>query len=311
MKSFIDTVVWRLGDGLSGLVILLLATGMGWSVSRISWISLVLLAGWLAAAWVAQRQYVTNLGKTINEHRRHLQRANVTVLDKAATEMLTAQMGSDDPKRILYALDLFTAGHSGASHPVVRGLLKHEAAEVRAQAVKVLNEGGDLSVRSDIERLLYDADLSVRTEALLYIAHHAHIDPLERVEQLGNFPDFSIRSAMVSFLAQPGETQNLEVAQLMLSTMVRDEDPRTSWRPHGCWNGCPMRSMRSWRSCSERGSRGAAARDPRRRTPAQTRVHRNADPSPRRSARQRGCHRGARASTKAGWLARCATTSLM
>ena len=67
----------------------------------------------------------------------------------------------------------------------------------------------------------------MRTEALLYIAHHAHIDPLERVEQLGNFPDFSIRSAMVSFLAQPGETQNLEVAQLMLSTMVRDEDPRT------------------------------------------------------------------------------------
>ena len=98
---------------------------------------------------------------------------------------------------------------------MVRGLLTHKAAEVRARAVKVLNEGGDLSVRSDIERLLYDPDLSVRTEALLYIAHHAHIDPLERVEQLGNFPDFSIRSAMVSFLAQPGETQNLEAARLM------------------------------------------------------------------------------------------------
>jgi len=200
---------------------------MRWSVSRISLISLVLLAGWFLAAWVAQTQYVTNLGQTIKEHRRHLQRANVTVLDRAATEILTAQMGSDDPKRILYALDLFTAGHSAASHPVVRGLLKHEAPEVRAHAVKVLNEGGDLSIRSDIERLLYDPDLSVRTEALLYIAHHAHIDPLERVEQLGNFPDFSIRSAMVSFLAQPGETQNLEVAQLMLSTMVRDDDPRT------------------------------------------------------------------------------------
>ena len=68
----------------------------------------------------------------------------------------------------------------------------------------VLNEGGRPLGARDVERLLYDPDLSVRTEALLYIAHHAHIDPLERVEQLGNFPDFSIRSAMVSFLAQPG-----------------------------------------------------------------------------------------------------------
>ena len=54
---------------------------------------------------------------------------------------------------------------------------------------------GDLSVRGEIERLLYDPDLSVRTEALLYIAYHAHIDPLERIEQIGNFHDFSIRSA--------------------------------------------------------------------------------------------------------------------
>ena len=87
--------------------------------------NLLLLGGWLTAAWVAQRQYVTNLGKSIKEHRHHVQRANVTVLDKAATEILTTQMGSDDPERILYALELFTAGHSGASHPVVRGLLKH------------------------------------------------------------------------------------------------------------------------------------------------------------------------------------------
>src|SRR5215208_7173500 len=224
VKSFIDTVVWRLGDGLSGLVILLLATGLHWPVAQIGWVNLLLLGGWLAAAWVAQRQYVTNLGRSIKEHRHHVQRANVTVLDKAATEILTTQMGSDDPERILYALELFTAGHSGASHPVVRGLLTHPAAEVRARAVAVLNEGDDLSVRADVERLLYDPDLSVRTEALLYIAYHAHIDPLERVEQLGNFPDFSIRSAMVSFLAQPGETQNLDAAQLMFTSMVRDEE---------------------------------------------------------------------------------------
>jgi AAA family ATP:ADP antiporter len=227
VKSFIDTVVWRLGDFFSGVVVLLLVTGLRWPPVRIAWVNLLLLGGWFFAVSVAQRQYVTNLGKSIEEHRRNQQHANVTVLDKAATEILTAQMASEDPKRILTALELFSAAHSGASHPAVRGLLAHQAPEVRAQAVTVLNESGDLSVRGDIERLIYDPDLSVRTEALLYIAYHAHIDPLERIEQIGNFPDFSIRSAMVSFLAQPGETQNLEAARLMLTSMVQDEEPRT------------------------------------------------------------------------------------
>src|SRR3954469_8108148 len=62
VKSFIDTVVWRLGVGLSGVLILLLATTLHWPVGRISLVNLLLVGGWLAAAWVAQRQYVTNLG---------------------------------------------------------------------------------------------------------------------------------------------------------------------------------------------------------------------------------------------------------
>ena len=154
VKSFIDTVVWRLGDFFSGLVVLLLVTGLHWPPVRIAWVNLLLLGGWFFAVWVAQHQYVTNLGKSIEEHRRNQQHANVTVLDKAATEILTSHMSSDDPKRILTALELFSAAHSGASHPAVRGLLGHHSPEVRAQAVTVLNEGGDLSVRSEVERLL-------------------------------------------------------------------------------------------------------------------------------------------------------------
>jgi hypothetical protein len=241
VKSFIDTVVWRLGDFFSGLVVLLLVTGLHWPPVRIAWVNLLLLGGWFFAVWVAQHQYVTNLGKSIEEHRRNQQHANVTVLDKAATEILTAHMASDDPKRILTALELFSAAHSGASHPAVRGLLGHHSPEVRAQAVTVLNEGGDLSVRSEVERLLYDPDLSVRTEALLYIAHHAHIDPLERIEQIGSFPDFSIRSAMVSFLAQPGETQNLEAARLLLTSRSSGH----ASRPRTCSSVSPTRSTSS------------------------------------------------------------------
>jgi AAA family ATP:ADP antiporter len=227
VKSFIDTVVWRLGDGLSGFTILLFAAALHWTTQQVTWVNLVLLGGWLTAAWVAQRQYVINLSESIHQHRLDAERSTVALLDRAATDILVNQLQGGDPRQILYALNLFTVAHPGAAHPAVRGLLHHPSAEVRSTAVAVLDSGGDLTVKVEIERLLYDPDLSVRTEALLYIAHHAHIDPLERIEQLGHFEDFSIRSAMVSFLARPGETQNLEAARLMLSHMVHDESART------------------------------------------------------------------------------------
>jgi AAA family ATP:ADP antiporter len=220
-------VVWRLGDGLSGATVLLFATLLGWSPVRLTWINLLLLGGWLAAAWIARRQYVVNLSESIHQYRLDAERASAAVLDKTTTDVLANQLTGDDPKRILYALHLFSLSHHSAAHPAVHRLLQHPSSEVRRTAVALLDAAGDKTVRSGVERLLYDVDLGVRTEALLYLAHHARLDPLERIEQIGNFADFSIRSAMVSFLAAPGPTQNLEAAHLMLQQMVRDPDVRT------------------------------------------------------------------------------------
>jgi AAA family ATP:ADP antiporter len=51
---------------------------------------------------------------------------------------------------------------------------------------------------------------------------HEPVDPLTRIEQIGDFEDFSIRSAMVAFLARPGRTQNLEAARVILGRMVAE-----------------------------------------------------------------------------------------
>jgi hypothetical protein len=59
----------------------------------------------------------------------------------------------------------------------------------------------------------------------LYLAHHGHFDPLHRIQQLGDFADFSIRSAIAAFLARPGEAQNLELARHLLAGMVEENGP--------------------------------------------------------------------------------------
>jgi AAA family ATP:ADP antiporter len=223
VKSFIDTVVYRVGDALGGLSILLFASGLGFAPVQMTWIALLALAGWLWAAFVARLQYVENLRESIHQHRVDAERAAAPLMDRAASDLLIEQLHGGTPDQILYSLRLLDASHDRRVQPAVRELIDHESPEVRAHALHLLSRQGDPALNERVERLLYDPHLEVRTEALLYLTQHAHIDPLERIEQLGEFPDFSLRAAMAAFLARPGRAQNVEAARAIVAAMVSEK----------------------------------------------------------------------------------------
>jgi AAA family ATP:ADP antiporter len=222
VKWFIDTVIWRMGDGLSGLTVLIFATTLHWAPRQISWIVLLLASGWLVAAAVARRYYVANLRESISQHRLDVEQATAPVLDRSTSELLNTKLSASDPKEVLYALSLFEVEQQRAAHPGIRALLHHPAPEVRQKALAILSAAEDKAALPEVQQLLRDPELSVRTEALLFMSHHGHIDPLTVIEQLGDFPDFSVRSAIVAFLAQPGEAQHLEAARAILISMVNE-----------------------------------------------------------------------------------------
>jgi AAA family ATP:ADP antiporter len=221
-KWFIDTVIWRMGDGLAGITVLIFATFLHLPARQISWIALVLISGWLVAVTVARRQYVVTLEENISRHRVDVEQASALVLDRSTSDLLAAKISASDPKEILYALSLFEMERKRAVHPVVRGLLNHPDKDVRQKALTMLDASGDTTVLPEVQQLLRDPELNVRTEAMLYLAHHAHVDPLTLIEEASDFADFSVRSAVVAYLARAGETQNLETARRILEGMVRE-----------------------------------------------------------------------------------------
>ncbi|HXY50675.1 MAG TPA: Npt1/Npt2 family nucleotide transporter [Terriglobales bacterium] len=221
-KWFIDTVIWRMGDGLAGITVLIFATFLHIPARQISWVALLLISGWLVAVSVARRQYVVTLEENISRHRVDVEQASTLVLDRSTSDLLAAKMSASDPKDVLYALSLLEVERKPAVHPAVRGLLSHPDKDVRQKALALLDASGDTSVLPEVRHLLKDSDLSVRTEAMLYLAHHAHVDPLTIIEELGDFADFSVRSAVVAYLAREGETQNLETARQILEGMVQE-----------------------------------------------------------------------------------------
>jgi AAA family ATP:ADP antiporter len=221
-KSFIDTVVWRIGDGLAGAIVFVCAGALGMSAVHIGRVNLVLIGVWMTAAYIARRRYVSNLTDGILNYRLDTEKAANPVLDATSVEIVAKQLGSDDTAEILYALRVFEAEHGQVAHPALRSLLTHSAPEVRERAIRLLAGAHDVSVRPIVERLLYDPHLAVRTEALLYLTHYTEVDPLDRIEQLGAFADYSIRAATVAFLARPGAAQNLDASRLILEGMVRE-----------------------------------------------------------------------------------------
>jgi ATP:ADP antiporter, AAA family len=221
-KWFIDTVVWRMGDGLAGIVVLIFAAQLGWTPQKISWIVILLILGWLAAVFVAGKQYVVVLQDSISQHRLDAEHASTFALDRFTADLLANRILTSEPGEILYALSLFEVERQRVIHPVVRDLLHHPSPEVRQKAISILSSVGDNSVRPSIQALLRDSDPNVRTEAMLYLVYNSHVDPLTVLVEVADCADYSVRSGVAAYLARPGEAQNIEVARQILDGMSRE-----------------------------------------------------------------------------------------
>jgi AAA family ATP:ADP antiporter len=213
-KAFIDTVVWRIGDCLGAICVLVGVVVLGLSAPQISIVTIVLLGGWIAAAASARRQYVNSLRTSLFEHRVDAERLS-QVIDRSTSDVLADALNSNNSSDILYALNLLK-DHQ-APYTRIHPLLGHVSADVRREAIAVLASAGDGTVVREVERLLEgDRDSSVRAEALLYLARMTETDPLARLERLDDVGGASISSAMAVFLARPGPTQNLETVRLLI-----------------------------------------------------------------------------------------------
>ncbi|MGC2766296.1 MAG: Npt1/Npt2 family nucleotide transporter [Candidatus Acidiferrum sp.] len=222
-KWFIDTVIWRLGDGLAGVVVLIFATYLHFAPKQISYIVLLAIVGWVAAALVGGRQYLAVLQDSLNKHRLSAEQASALALDRSTSELLANKLHVSDPKEILYALSFYEVERARTPHPVIRDLLQHSSGEVRQKALSILSASGDTSILPRVEMMLKDPEIAVRTEAMLYLVHHAHIDPLLLLQELSEFEDYCVRSAVAAYLAHPGEAQNLDTAKRILEEMVGEE----------------------------------------------------------------------------------------
>ena len=226
LKNAIDIVGNRVADAL-GAVLFGLATtgffmlpGIGLGPRGTAVLNGALIAMWIAVAWRLRHEYVRTIQASIHRHRMDTERTAASVVERSAADVLVAKLGGTDPEEVRYALGLLEVQQTRSWHPSLRMLLGHPDADIRRRALSLLSAAGDREIAERAVALLRDQDLGVRTEALLFLSREMGVDPLSRIQELGDFEDFSIRAGMAAFLASPGPSQNLEAARALFEAMV-------------------------------------------------------------------------------------------
>jgi HEAT repeat protein len=242
VKSFLDTFVYRAADGTAGLLLVFFvppaahgitaqaadASVMKFSPGRVSLLSLVLLFTWIAIAYAVRREYLNVLRRAIERRTLDPERTRLEiagVLDSTTTGVLALCLKSGQERQLLYGLSLFEMGRGPGWHQDLRGLLEHPSPAVRLRTLRLLDKAGDREVLPQVEKMLGDESLEVRTEALHYLVVHTGRDPLTLLSTATNFPDYCVQGSVVAYLTRIGEPENLPTARLLLQDIISRAGP--------------------------------------------------------------------------------------
>ena len=159
---------------------------------------------WILFCLLVRKEYVNAFRKALEGREIDLDELRIDISEASTVNALIASLASTNERQVVYALDLLTSVKDvGLIEPVQR-LLKHRSAEVRRQAVRVLETRGDGVLESKIEELLKDDDQQVRLETMLFLCRHPKGNHIDRIKGYLEDPDLKIQAAAIGCIAEYG-----------------------------------------------------------------------------------------------------------
>jgi len=226
VKSFIDTIVWRLADGVAGILLLVLTTWLSFSVRQVTYVNLGVIAMWLAIAYWTKREYLEALRAAISRREVDLDRMTIDVQVPSTMKNIIASLKSPDTREVLYGLHLLT--YINDQKPLVPHLvelLQHESADVRAQAIALLAEVGDPRLTVKVQRLLEDESPMVQERAIEFVCAYGADEHVQAMRSFLESDDYNLRVAAVCCAVShdpAGELPNQ--ARAVLEEMLHNPD---------------------------------------------------------------------------------------
>ena len=211
LKILIDIFVDRFFRGVAGGLLLFCTFVLKLSIVEITYVVLVFVAVWILIALIMRKEYVNTFRRALEERRIDPDELRFNVDDAQSLNALIAALGSTNEKHINYALTMLTSVREKGLKWPIKPLLQHQSDEVKINALIVLQNLGDESDIADVEPLLKDENIDIRSRAINFIARHSNRDDKEILKEHLESTDKNVSEAALACIVEFGSPQEIEL----------------------------------------------------------------------------------------------------
>lgn len=224
VKVFIDLFVDEGVHGIGGALLIFFTVYLDLGVQELSVVVLALLVLWAGLAYGARQSYIEQFRQKLREQEDFEPEPRVEEEDDQTSipsdlDALLKSLCSQNERQVHNALDQLEEGTRTVPVDIVRCLLAHESADVRAHTVRMLTNRSISGMGMAVADLLTDHDPDVQLQAARYLYCDYRGDRLERLQNVLHHPDPRIRAAAVGLIAEDGGEEERE---LLSEALVRD-----------------------------------------------------------------------------------------
>src|SRR5262245_31931240 len=222
VKTFLDVVLQRLGDGAAGLIALLYALFMMHSEpASLVYFSLVLIILWAIFIFVLRDGYVEALRTGLEARSITWEGGDIDYTDNQTIEVVLETLQKEDERAVLFGLDLAEKLDPQVIVPQLPlSLLQHPSPVVRSRSLKLFAASTDPEKLKEIVRLLEDEHGEVQSEAINVVCAIRKEDAIPVMRPYLESPDPRVQRSAIECLLHHGDLEIREVAMATFRKMI-------------------------------------------------------------------------------------------
>ena len=222
-KLFLDTTVDASATGLGALLVVALTGPLGFHHHQVSLVAIALVIAALAIAPRMRAAYVDAFRNALERRSIDLSELTTNLSEAAVLKALLPALAGDNPRQVMYALNLLTSAKSPEIAAAIEPLLRHPSDEVRGRALEVLlAQDAGVSPES-LAPMLDDPSESVRRAAMRAFSEREEVDKVEFLTEQLDSDDCNRQAAALGCIARAGPhlTEQLLTADRVQALLQR------------------------------------------------------------------------------------------
>lgn len=194
-KSFLEGVVRNGAKGLAAVCLLIVSQLL--APEQLSYIIIALLGIGIFYGIKVKQAYLQALMTSLETGKGDLQRTDLDFVDPSSLKLLLAALSGSDKQQALYAIRILRGMESFDLTPHIEGLLRHPAAEVRIEALRVVEETRPVGFAPLLQSCASSASGKVKAHAVLALAAYADEAYLDEIASYLDEESIQIQAAAI------------------------------------------------------------------------------------------------------------------